>query len=229
MTDARTPTAPLPPAPAPLADARERAIRLLTDRYADDTLSTGEFEMRLDRLYGTLTPAAAEALVADLGAPRAAVAARTAPVPAALPYQAYQATPTRAERLSSIFGQRTMAGSWTPGARVEVLAVFSEITFDLRTAVLRDGVELELDAYFSSVRVLLPPDAVLDLNVGPVMGSVTDDTTPARGMGPIVRLRGSAAFAELTIRRASPDLPPGAPFKLAWREAKRAARRARAR
>lgn len=225
MTDARTPTAPMPPAPAPLADARERAIRLLTDRYADDTLSTGEFEMRLDRLYGTLTPAAAEALVADLGTPRV-VTAHTAPVPAALP----RATaPARAERLSSIFGQRTMAGSWTPGARVEVLAVFSEITFDLRTAVLRDGVELELDAYFSSVRVLLPPDAVLDLNVGPVMGSVTDDTTPARGMGPIVRLRGSAAFAELTIRRASPDLPPGAPFKLAWREAKRAARRACAR
>lgn len=226
MSDARTPTAPLPPAPAPLADARERAIRLLTDRYADDTLSTGEFEMRLDRLYGTITPAAAEALVADLGAPRAAPVARPAPVPAALPFQA---APARAERLSCIFGQRTMGGSWTPGARVETLALFSEVTFDLRTAVLRDGVELEVEAYFSTVRVLLPPDAVLDLNVGPVMGSVTDDTTPARGLGPIVRLRGSAAFAELTVRRASPDLPPGAPFKLAWREAKRAARRARAR
>ena len=225
MSDALTPAAP-----APLADARERAIRVLTDRYADDTLSTAEFEMRLDRLYGTLTPAAAEALVADLGAPRAAqppiAAPRTAPMPAALPYQP---APARSERLSCIFGQRTMGGSWTPGSRVELLGVFSEITFDLRTAVLRDGCEIDVDAYFSSVRVLLPPDAVLDLNVGPVMGSVTDDATPGTGAGPIVRLRGSATFSEVTIRRASTSLPASTPFKLAWREAKRAARRACAR
>ena len=220
MSDALTPTAPLSPAPVALADARERAIRLLTDRYADDTLSTGEFEMRLDRLYGTLTPAAAEALVADLGTPRAA------PLPIATPRPF---APTRSDRLSCIFGQRTMGGSWTPGGRVEVLGIFSEVTFDLRTAVLRDGCEIELDAYFSSVRVLLPPDAVLDVNVGPVMGSVKDETTPSRGAGPVVRLRGSSAFSEVTIRRASTDLPPGAPFKLAWREAKRAARRALAR
>jgi hypothetical protein len=245
MSDALTPAAPLP-----LADARERAIRLLTDRYADDTLSTGEFESRLDRLYGTRTAAAVEALVADLAAPRTVQTARTAPMTAAPPAaptaapwhgaqsygaQSYGAQPygapalqppARRDRLSCLFAQRTIGGSWTPGDRVYVLAAFSEVTFDLRAAVLGAGCDIELESYFSSVRVLLPPHATLDLEVGPVLGSVRDDSTPATGVGPRVRLRGSAALTEVIIRRAPAELPPGVPFKLAWKEARRAARRA---
>jgi hypothetical protein len=222
MSDALTPAAP------PLADARERAIRVLTDRYADDTLSTAEFETRLDRLYGTQTPAAVDALVADLVAPRA-VAAPTGPmwVPTPRSEPVRHSAPTRPERLLCIFGERMLGGRWTPGDRVDVLAVFSEVTLDLRNAALADGCEIEVHAVFSSVRVLLPPDAVLDANVGPVMGNVQDHATPYGGMGPRVRLRGTAALAEVAIRRAPANLPPDAPFRLAWKEARRAAGRAR--
>ncbi|MGZ8377683.1 MAG: DUF1707 SHOCT-like domain-containing protein [Gemmatirosa sp.] len=229
MTDALIPAAPLP-----LADARERAIRLLTDRYADDTLSTAEFELRLDQLYQTTTPAAVEALVVDLAAPRAVAPARTAPTYVAPAYAAptqaiamQDPSVARPDRLVCLFAHRTVGGSWTPGERGYVLAAFSEVTFDLRSAALGNGCDLELEAYFASVQVLLPPHAVLDLNVGAVLGSVADDTTPALGAGPRVRLRGSAAFSEVTIRRAPAELPPDAPFKLAWKEAKRAFRRAR--
>jgi hypothetical protein len=236
----------LPAAPLPLADARERAIRLLTDRYADDTLSTAEFERRLDRLYQTQSAAAVETLVGDLSAPRVPATASTAtvyPVYAAPAYvptyaasthtepalasQAPNAPIARPDRLLCMFAQRTFGGSWSPGDRAYVLAAFSEVTFDLRAAVLGDGCDIELDAYFSSVRVLLPPHAVLDLGVDPVLGTVVDDATPPVGFGPRVRLRGSAAFSEVTIRRAPAELPPDVPFKLIWKEAKRAARRAR--
>ena len=38
------------PFPSPVAAARERAIALLTDRYADGTLDDAAFESRLARL-----------------------------------------------------------------------------------------------------------------------------------------------------------------------------------
>src|SRR3712207_5178566 len=51
---------------AALEAARERAIRLLTDRFADDTLTVDEFEARLDRMYQGTAPADLEALTGDL-------------------------------------------------------------------------------------------------------------------------------------------------------------------
>ncbi|MDF1502442.1 hypothetical protein [Roseisolibacter sp. H3M3-2] len=214
-----------PAAPAPtaaLAHAREGAIRLLTDRYADDTLSTGEFESRLDLLYATETPAAVSALTADLVATRAVAAARpAAPAPAPLP-----ARPS-GDHVFCLFAERRLEGRWAPGPWLEVTAAFAEVTLDLRQADLGAGCEFEVHALFASVRVLLPPDATLDLQVGAVMGSVVDDTTLALGAGPRVKLRGMSAMAEVTVRRTPTELPPDAPFKLVWREARRAAKRAR--
>jgi hypothetical protein len=216
----------LPPPPPPgLADAREHAIRVLTDRYADDTLSTGEFEARLDRLYATQTPAAVAALTADLAVTRAVPAA--APAPARYAPPAPYVAPTE-QRLLCVFAERHLGGRWAPGAHFEGMAAFAELTLDLREAALGAGCEIEVQAYLASVRVLLPSDAVLDLQVGPVLGSVVDDTTPSTGHdGPRVRLRGVSFMAEVAVRRAPAELPPDAPFKLAWREAGRAAKRAR--
>jgi hypothetical protein len=76
---------PTPPDPT-LEAARERVVRLLTDRYADDTLTVEEFEARLDRMHALAEPAALDAMARDLE--RAAPADQTAP-PAA-PQAAYQ-------------------------------------------------------------------------------------------------------------------------------------------
>lgn len=212
----------LPAADRPaLADARARAIRLLTDRYADDTLGTGEFESRLDRLYGTETPAAVATLVADLEAPvpRQRQAHQTAP---ALPRPAD-------ERLLCIFGERRLDGDWAPGERMEVVAGFAEVVLDLRRARLGARCEIDVQAFCASVQVLLPPEVRLEAYVGPVMGSVEDEVPPPAGDGPVVRVRGFAVMAEVAIRRAPVTLPPDAPFKLAWKEARRAAKRARSR
>ena len=62
-----TPAMPATPAErAALEAGRERAIKLLTDRFADDTLTVEEFEARLDRMYQAATPADLDALTSDL-------------------------------------------------------------------------------------------------------------------------------------------------------------------
>ncbi|MEP6732207.1 MAG: hypothetical protein ABJE10_16295, partial [bacterium] len=53
----------------PFEDARERAIRLLTDAYAYDVITDVEFERRLGQLTLTATPAMIDSLVADLAQP----------------------------------------------------------------------------------------------------------------------------------------------------------------
>src|SRR4051794_29815319 len=79
------------PAPRPAMDsqplqaARERAIGLLTDRFADDSISEVEFEARLAWLGAADTPARVEELVADLTVPRLSVASMAAPGHAVLP------------------------------------------------------------------------------------------------------------------------------------------------
>jgi hypothetical protein len=88
LTEPRTPlpSAPLrdPGGPAgPLDEARERAIRLLTDGFAYDVITVDEFEWRLGQLGHADSPRAIDALVADLGTPgQAGVAPRPSAVPA---------------------------------------------------------------------------------------------------------------------------------------------------
>ena len=232
----------LPPAAEPLASARERAIRLLTDRYADDTLSSAEFEQRLDRLYATAAPADADALVADLQ-----VARPLAHAPQSAHWQAPQAArqtwgvapdasmrPTLrgssflqrvSRRLMCIMGQRTIAGRWTAPEHLEVRAVMSEVVLDLREAVFTGECEMDVLAVLSSVHVLLPPDAELESQMGAVMGEVSDrgvaGIAPTAGRSSIVvRLTGTSVLAEVAVRRAPANLPTGVPWKQAWKASK---------
>ena len=225
----------LPPAAEPLAAARERAIRLLTDRYADDSLSTAEFESRLDRLYATATPFDVESLVADLQ-----VARPLAPVPPmpvadraqgwAVEHQdqvlpavrsgGYVQRATR--RLLCVLGQRTVAGRWTAPEHLAVRAVMSEVVFDLREATFTGVCEIDVLAVLSSVHVLLPPHAELESQMGAVMGEVSDravaGVAPPTGRSSVlVRLTGTSVLAEVVIRRAPANLPAGVPHKQAWK------------
>ena len=232
----------LPPAAEPLAAARERAIRLLTDRYADDSLSTGEFESRLDRLYATATPIDVETLVADLQVARQ-VARPLAPVPPmpvadrtqgwAVEHQdqvlpavrsgGYMQRATR--RLLCVLGQRTVAGRWTAPEHLELRAVLSEVVLDLREAVFTGDCEIDVMAVLGSVHILLPPDAVLETQMGTVLGEITDrgvaGVAPVSGRTAVlVRLTGTSVLSEVVVRRAPPNLPLGVPHKQAWKASK---------
>lgn len=226
MTDSVLPQ----PLPASLADAREEAIRVLTDRYADSSLSTGEFEQRLDRLYGTQTVQAARALVADLQVARPLARPATAPATAPpMPRPAADDWGARPDEVYSLFGQRNHVARPHHAARLSVRAIFSAVTLDLRELPPGAVRDVEVRSFFSDVRVLLSTDAEVETHVNPVLGNVTDETVmPWQEQGTThVRLRGLAVFSEVSLRRAPVGLPLALRFQEAWREAGRAVRRAR--
>jgi hypothetical protein len=232
----------LPPAAEPLAAARERAIRLLTDRYADDSLSTAEFESRLDRLYTTATPVDVETLVADLQVARPLAPVppmpSAGPAPGWAPERQGQVLPAprsggymqrATRRLLCILGQRTVAGRWTAPEYLELRAVLSEVVLDLREAVFTGDCEIDVMAVLGSVHILLPPDAALETQMGTVLGEIADrgvaGIAPVSGRTAVlVRLTGTSVLSEVAVRRAPPNLPVGVPHKQAWMASRRSAR-----
>lgn len=230
-----------------LAEARERAFRVLTDCYADDTLPVAEFEARLDRVYAAGTPAAIADVVGDLpaSAPAAtalrpnrewvpgARASDPAHAPLAVPALGPVRHPvgvgdrlatdrTGGDRLLAVFAERRYTGAWGVPARLMTRACFAELTLDLREALLPPDCTIDVGAAFTEVRVLLPPGVAVDCRMSPVLASVDDRSAPTDEGLPyaIVRLTGTVVFTQVSIRTA----PRGAqalPFGQAWRRARR--------
>src|SRR5881394_2900217 len=111
------PTAPVPSAggsaggpdalvaASALEAARERTIRVLTDRFADDTLSIEQFESRLDRMYKASTVPELEALLHEVETYRAQA-------PAVSPYSESYAPTPGPRRLLSIMSNTERTGRW---------------------------------------------------------------------------------------------------------------------
>ena len=198
MTDFRT---PLPSASHPLAgtpsasldEARERAIRLLTDGFAYDVITVEEFERRLGLLSHADTPRAIDALVADLGTP-----ARTGLVPGPM------AAAAAAEgRILGIMSQTRREGPWRVPQRLRVKAVMSEVRVDLRYAVIPPGCTIDVSAIMANVHVIVPPGMVVDFDVTPIMASARNDVRAQALDGylqPEVRIVGSAVMAEVRVK-----------------------------
>ena len=184
--------------PVPLASARERAIELLSSFFANDRLSIDELDLRLERAYAATSIAELEALTADLGD---VPGFHGSVAPSRL--AALEETES-AGRIVAIFSETRRSGMWAVPQQLDVTATMSNLTLDLRSALLAPGVtELRLSAVMSSVQIILPPGVrVLD-RMRAFMASVTDDTysivTDDPSI-PTIRLTGRALMAEVKVR-----------------------------
>lgn len=187
------------PAPAPALDAaRERVVRLLTDRYADDTLTVEAFEAQLDRMHALTSVAALDAMAADLATPASTVPA----VPAAGARRARRFAGLLPPRVFAFMSNTRRSGRWAVPPHVRVSSVMSEVTIDLREAVLPSECEIEVFACMGAVKLWLPLDARPVVGVDTVMGSITDRSGGAhQAFGPVVRVTGSVVMGELKIRQ----------------------------
>jgi hypothetical protein len=199
MTEPRTPlpaAASTPsafPPSGPLEEARERAIRLLTDGFAYDVISVDEFEWRLGRLGQADSPRAIDALVADLGTPGQTPATHR-----------HSTSLAPAEgRVLGVMSAIRREGPWRVPQRFRVKAVMSEIRIDLRYAVLPPGCTIDVSAIMANVQFIVPPGMVVDFDVGSFMATTRNDVRAQRLDGylePDVRIRGSAVMAEVRVR-----------------------------
>jgi hypothetical protein len=154
--------------PKTLQAAREQAIDILCQRFADGTLSMPELERRLDRARSGRTRDELRALLSDLPAPPSvpvrtdakgaspagsSTAATRRPAPrggqgsARRPARPPARRPARAEgevrRSSSvalaILGATRRAGKWSPPENMLALAAMGGVELDFRDAVLEPG------------------------------------------------------------------------------------------
>jgi hypothetical protein len=227
MTPSESSPAAAAPVPSPvqqaaLEAARERAIRLLTDRFADDTLTVDDFEARLDRMYLAQSPADLDAITADLvGQPTPAPGQRVA-VPAAyaprLPAIPSDVPPIR--RVLALMSESRHGGRFAVPQRLDVVAVMGDLMLDLRDAVLTSGFcEIDVIAVMANVKVLVPPGVIVEGMVTSFMaayGNDAEDDGRLSANAPRIRLTGIAVMAEVRVRTA----PSGEPAKRAWRQAR---------
>jgi hypothetical protein len=180
-----------------LEQAREHAIRVLSDGYAYDAIAEDEFEWRLGQLSLTSSPAEVQALIADL--PVASSGSATPSYAAG----AYTGVPAPArERISGIMSEVRRDGPWRLPQRLKVSAFMSNVRLDLRQAVIPPGCVIEVSAIMASVSILVPPGVPVEFDVSPFMGSARNDSSrvPAAFGAPLVRVTGSAVMAEVRVR-----------------------------
>jgi hypothetical protein len=188
-----SPVSLAPASPWQLDDARERAIRLLTDGYAYDAISVEEFEWRLGQLSHAGSPQAMDALVADL-LPTAAPRGATGPVLTAGPVDG---------RIQSIMSETRRGGPWRVPQRLRVKAIMSDVKLDLRHAILPPGCTIDVSAIMASVALIVPPGLMVEFDVNAIMGAArNDERAEAHGGSehPHVRIRGSAVMAEVRVK-----------------------------
>jgi len=185
--------------PLSLASIRERTIEALSTHFANDRLTIDELDRRLERAYAATSLAELDALTADLPDDSTGVARfGGAPLPAE--YEPREDS----GRIVAILSETRRGGLWAVPPRLDVTATMSNLTLDLRSALLAPGVtEIKLGAVMASVRIILPPGVrVLD-RVRAFMASVTDDSYGALTDDPSVpaiRLTGHAVMAEVKVK-----------------------------
>lgn len=181
-------------------EARERAIRVLSDGYAYDALTEDEFEWRLGQLSLANSPAEVQSLIADLPAGGAATASAYAgagfsglPVPAE-------------ERIRGVMSEVRRDGVWRLPQRLNVSAVMSDVRLDLRQALIPPGCVIEVRAIMAAVRIIVPPGLRVEFDVSAFMGAAGNDSSriPTPFGAPVIRVTGSAVLSEVRVRVRDP-------------------------
>ena len=209
---------------SPLDAARERVVRLLTDRYADDSLTVEQFEARLDRMHTLDDPAALDAMARELmvapGAPTRDVPVASAPAPAALVRgSAVGGVPRRS---LVVMSDQKYRGAFVVPAQWELRTVMSSLRVDFREAHFVDGrCDVDLFAMMSSVEILVRADVSLATEIGGIMASIETPEWPSvvPPSAGALRIGGMAIMSSVEVRIAPAWMPADAPFKAVWRAA----------
>lgn len=196
--------------PTSLRIAREETIDALCRRFAEDALSLGELERRLDRARAAESRAELDALLADLEAPAAvppAVAEERAPAVVRTHVPGDRPAPGVREAghvAIAILGGTRRTGRWAPPASMVAGAIMGGVELDFREAVLRPGVtEVNCFAFWGGVDITVPPDVHVETQGFALMGGFDHlselGSEPAPD-APVIRVTGFAFMGGVSIK-----------------------------
>ncbi|MDQ3555159.1 MAG: DUF1707 domain-containing protein [Gemmatimonadota bacterium] len=190
------------PAPHPIAleQQRQRVVEQLCERFADEILSEGMLEERLDLAYRASTPADLQALVADLPAVRegGVVAAVTG---------AETIRPARSadrQTVVAVMGGAERKGVWAPSRELYAFAVMGGVDLDFRQARFAHAVtEITCFAMMGGVEIVVPPGVRVELNGGAFMGGFGQkggaEATTDPG-APLLRIGGACLMGGVEVQ-----------------------------
>jgi Domain of unknown function (DUF1707)/Cell wall-active antibiotics response 4TMS YvqF len=199
----RPPAMPDTPVSNPLpvrsdGDARDRTVARLSEAYANDMLSMGELELRMEAVYRAGTQADLDRLTADLptsGNPGAVAAS-------GLVRGARQ-------KLTATFSSNEGVHFAVMPALFEIRALFGSVELDLRHTFFHPGVtEISIDANFGNIELVLPAHVVVERHGDYTFCSYSmkDKGFKRRDLplpvdAPIVRFTGQAFLSNIEIKR----------------------------
>jgi hypothetical protein len=188
--------------PVALRDARERAIAILTESFANDLIDMEEFDRRLTSAHAAANVAELDGLVADLPEPKDHQGTTTATSLVPL-------TQVRErQRLVAVFGGTERTGTWAAPRTLRVVTVFGGAQLDFREARLPPGpVEVHVFALFGGVEIIVPPGLSVETEGSAFfggfehMGRAPSTPEPDR---PLLRITGFCMMGGVSIETRLP-------------------------
>ena len=205
------------PAAAPtttLASAREEAIDVLAECFAQDLMTVDEFERRVSIVHG------AESML-ELGEAVAGIRTRGAGVAQGEKREQVEALQRMrpdvpagrvrgSDRAVAVLGNSKRVGGWTPARRNTAVAVLGSVVLDLREALLGPGeCTINVAAFLGSVEILVPPGLHVECAGSAVLGSFGEELRheqpgPIDPDAPTVRIDGIAVLGSVEVEYRRP-------------------------
>ena len=175
---------------------------LLSERFADDTLTLEQFEDRVAAVYRVGTRGELEALSADL-VPREPLGAPAASAVAT-------AVPAHGRRFAVLSNLEQHNIAVAPRV-LDVSAFLGNVELDLSGATFGAGeTEIRVNAVFGHIGIKLPSGAAVEQRGSGFLSSFECQASPyssARRPGPKVVITGVAVFGAVEITLAEPPPP----------------------
>jgi hypothetical protein len=182
---------------------REEVVQALCAHYAQDHLTTGELEARVEQVYRAGDRNQLRTLIDGLPAIR--------PVPAlAQPmYAVAEPTPRGLapdeRRYAAIFAETKKEGAWTPTRRIDARAIFGSVLLDFREVQIpAEGIDIEAEVMFGEVNIFLPPGIGADVDCTSMLATVEDKVRPGALGAPRIRVTGGAVFGSIVVKTKLP-------------------------
>jgi hypothetical protein len=181
---------------------KEQVVQALCAHYAQEHLSTGELEVRFERVYKSTSRSQLDTVLQGLPS-----LPRTTLAPAPMYHVATRSTeqssgalPPGEKRYLAFFSEVKKEGAWSPVPMIAAKVVFGGIVLDLREADLPpEGIVIDADVLFGELKVLLPPGVGAEVDCSAVMGEANDKAHRALPGAPTIRVRGGVIFGSISV------------------------------